>query len=923
MESQTYSYRNQFLHRAVFNVINRIRQSYKEDLIGSSIYHSTLADAVKLRDTFHQKDNTEIEKKLKKIAEKVGTWSFQELLELFVGAEYESYFGYEQNEQIEFYNSTFFPNLCMPGPDIFDLLGPVASSLKGSIEPATFNVVSKSTGRQEINTGCLLVLCEDQSLCVLGQFVKDTPEYYCKQYTFLDELKKDTLSKTKLPDKFAEKYIKYMTLKDFSSALSEQLVIRIHNAHQDAQKYAKLDNKQIIKKFKKCTAEDKREFLTIILMEKISPNVLSDMVKSCQPEEYNDIFSSLHLEMQEKLHKYKAVGEINSILKKRKREPKNSLEDQIIESGAPEEGINKALRKLQAIQSSRDGDAKAEKFLEGFLKIPFGVYQEERILNNTRKIIKRGENLRKRLKVSTEDGKIVRESQFKKFINKAKKLVKHKRSVTKFSKDSKTHKAEKRRYLSSARKVLDKAVYGHAQAKNQIERILAQWLNGQQRGTIIGLQGPPGNGKTSLIQRGLAKCLKDKTGNEHPFVFIPLGGLSNGSSLLGHSYTYVGSVWGRIVDGLIQSKCMNPIFFFDELDKVSSTERGQEIISVLTHLTDATQNNKFYDEYFQGIPLDLSRAMFVFTFNNANKIDRILRDRIHIINTNALQLTEKVVISQKYLLPPILEEVGFSQNDITFDESEVKQIIEEFTAEAGVRKLKEILYQIVREVNRKVIMENLELPIKLEKEFILDVLKRKYQINHTKIHSKPMVGVMNGLYASSTGLGGITKIEVSKGFSAKGVMDLQLTGNQGDIMKESMSCARTVAWNHLTPDEQKKIKKQEFALHVHCPSGATPKDGPSAGGAITLAMISLLKGITLPNNIAMTGEIDLQGNITEIGGLSEKLLGAKKAGVQQVYIPKDNEKDLNRILEDQLIVLDDEFKVDTVEHIDTLTEKLF
>ena len=194
--------------------------------------------------------------------------------------------------------------------------------------------------------------------------------------------------------------------------------------------------------------------------------------------------------------------------------------------------------------------------------------------------------------------------------------------------------------------------------------------------------------------------------------------MTNGSALLGHSYTYVGSVWGRIVDGLIQSKCMNPIFFFDELDKVSLTERGQEIISVLTHLADATQNHKFYDEYFQGIPLDLSRAMFVFTFNNENRIDRILRDRIHIIKTNALQLPEKVVISQKYLLPPILEEVGFSPQDIIIDETEVRQIVEEFTAEAGVRKLKEILYQIVREVNRKVIMEDLELPIKLEKDHL-------------------------------------------------------------------------------------------------------------------------------------------------------------------------------------------------------------
>jgi ATP-dependent Lon protease len=931
MESpQHYAFRNEFLNRTVFTTINKVRQSYNEGLLSPTSYQSAMTEACQLRDNFTNKTNLEIESSLKELVEKVGTWSFREMIELYLGPYYQDHFDVETQEMLEFYEQAFHPNVCMPGPNLLEVVGPVArgTNFEGIIEPASINFVgSKGAGgtKSGISTGCLMIFSDDQTICVLGNYVKDTPEYYCKQYTMLGKRRDEVIRRVKLPNSFTSDYIANMALCDFITMRVEQLIMHIDEAHKQSKDYVKMTVRKLEKEFSKADAREKREILTLLLMSDSQASSIPKLVKSCCPEEFNELYSSLHLDLQKKVKNYQAVGKLNEVMgkRKRRREPnKPSLEDRIEKSGAPQVGINKALQKLRAMKSSRDGDPKAEKYINGFLDIPFGVYQEEVILKNTKRLIDRGEKLRKRLKIQMD--KITKESMFRNLLKHAEKVTKSKRSVTKFRKDALIHRKEKQRYLASARKTMDRAVHGHHEAKNQIERVLAQWLNGEQRGTILGLQGPPGNGKTSLIQEGLAKCLKDSKGKSHPFVFIPLGGLTGGSSLLGHSFTYVGSIWGRIADGLMQSKCMNPIFYFDELDKVSNTERGQEIISVLTHLTDSTQNQKFFDEYFQGVPLDLSRATFVFTFNNINRVDRVLRDRIHIIKTKPLQLPEKQIIAQKYLLPKIVDEIGFGPEDIKFTNDQIRTIVEDYTMEAGVRKLKEILYDVVRETNRHVIDERFELPVTLTDEFMQEVLKRKHRINHDTVHSKPQVGVMNGMYASSIGLGGITKIEVSKTHANNSVLDLKLTGNQGDIMKESMACAKTVAWNHLTKKEQVDVNKNEFALHVHCPSGATPKDGPSAGGAITLAIISTLKNVPLPNDIAMTGEIDLHGNITEIGGLSEKLLGAKKAGVKRAFVPKDNARDLKRIYDDDLLSRDDpDFTVTTVEHISEMTEQLF
>ena len=418
---------------------------------------------------------------------------------------------------------------------------------------------------------------------------------------------------------------------------------------------------------------------------------------------------------------------------------------------------------------------------------------------------------------------------------------------------------------------LNSAVYGHDKAKRQVERIIGQWINGEKSGYCFGFEGPPGVGKTSLAKRGIAYCLKDHVGEERPFAFIAVGGSANGSTLEGHNYTYVGSTWGRIVDILIDTKCMNPIIFIDELDKISRTEHGRELIGILTHLIDPTQNDTFQDKYFSGIDLDLSKALFIFSYNDVECIDRILLDRIHRIKFKHLSLEEKLVITQNYILPEIYKKMGLD-NIVILTNKVVEYIIHTYTNESGVRKLKEVLFEIIGEINLSQLVcsgSKCSFPI----EVTIEEIKYKYLKDRPEhkikiIHSEHKVGIMSGLWANGVGQGGLLPIE-AKFLPSTTFLDLKLTGMQGDVMKESMNVARTLAWN-LLEDGRKKTLLESFektkcqGIHVHVPEGATPKDGPSGGGAITTVIYSLLSDRKINRNFAMTGEICLQGKITAI-----------------------------------------------------------
>ena len=375
----------------------------------------------------------------------------------------------------------------------------------------------------------------------------------------------------------------------------------------------------------------------------------------------------------------------------------------------------------------------------------------------------------------------------------------------------------------------------------------------------------------------VGKMFKRRRGQVSPVCLYCIGGSSNGSTLCGHNYTYVGSTWGRIVDILIEKKCMNPIIFIDELDKVSHSERGKEIIGILTHLIDSTQNTAFQDNYFSGIDLDLSKALFIFSYNNADHIDRILLDRIHRIKFKSLTIEEKLIIVQKYLLPEIYTKIGLIDS-LEFSTEVIQFIIESYTNEAGVRKLKEILFEIISEINLEILQKQIkfdDIPLVITKELIIHkYLHERKPIIYTTIHDMPTMGIITGLWANSLGKGGILAIECIY-FVAPQPLDFKLTGMQGDVMKESMNVAKTLAWKLTSKPTQnaliKEFKKHKMqGVHIHCPAGATPKDGPSAGTAITIALYSLFNKKKIKNHIAITGEINLQGRVTAIGGLPLK-----------------------------------------------------
>ena len=664
-----------------------------------------------------------------------------------------------------------------------------------------------------------------------------------------------------------------------------------------------------------------------------------------------------------------------------------SLEQQIYLMKADDIVKEKAMLKLKEIKGKPDEmGLKAKQYLEGLIKIPFGVYREEpalkeiKILNEWyRRILTIVQRLFPELKISAKkmytvldiikgtkaiieysrenigpiiettlnglclkqinvvvqhvnnyakthaiDVKIITSNQTKpmqikkiaEFLEKIKKeqpMILYdlydkvmaditQSSLTRIITDTETLNKNIKKVentLSDVLSVLDNSIYAHRRAKNQIMKIIGQWMNGEQTGYCFGFEGSPGIGKTSIAKKGLSKCLKNADGSSRPFAFIALGGSCNGSTIEGHGYTYMNSTWGKIVDILMDAKCMNPIIYIDELDKVSKTENGREIIGIFTHLIDQTQNDTFQDKYFSGINIDLSKALFIFSYNDPDQIDRVLLDRIHRIKFENLSLDDKMVIVKKYILPEINTKMGFD-NIVDISDAMIEHIIEKYTLEPGVRKLKELLFDLFGEINLDILKNASDTDIELPITITEDNLENKYLIKYHKItektiHKCPEVGIINGLWANALGRGGIIPIQTLL-YPSSSFLELRLTGLQGDVMKESMNVAKTLAWN-LTPNEVKKELLIQFketqcqGLHIHCPEGAVSKDGPSAGAAITAAIFSIFNNKKIKNNLAITGEINLQGEVTAIGGLDLKITGGIRAGIKTFLYPEANHRD--------------------------------
>lgn len=435
--------------------------------------------------------------------------------------------------------------------------------------------------------------------------------------------------------------------------------------------------------------------------------------------------------------------------------------------------------------------------------------------------------------------------------------------------------------LKHGLRVLNQDHYGLEEVKDRIVDYLAlRRLNSKLKSPILCLVGPPGVGKTSL-GKSIAKAMGRK------FIRVSMGGMRDEAEIRGHRRTYVGALPGKIIQGIKNAGSNNPVFMLDEIDKLGSDFRGDPA-SALLEVLDPVQNVNFMD-YYLSVPYDLSNVLFITTANYLDPIPAPLKDRMEIINISGYTEEEKLIISEKYIIPYQIKESGLKKDNITFEKDAIKDIIDGYTRESGLRKLEQTIAKVCRKVGRKIVEEKGK-SFTISKDSLIDYLgvRKFYPEDELKNND---IGVVTGLAWTPVG-GEVLFVECTR---YKGKGNLIVTGMLGDVMKESAQAA----YSHIkTIAKDYGINEEDFSnfdIHIHVPSGAVPKDGPSAGITIATALLSVCSNKKVKKDVAMTGEITITGKVLAIGGLKEKLIAAKRMGVKTVLIPEKNKSDLIKL----------------------------
>ena len=484
-------------------------------------------------------------------------------------------------------------------------------------------------------------------------------------------------------------------------------------------------------------------------------------------------------------------------------------------------------------------------------------------------------------------------------------------------------------FLNNIEEKMNNNIYGHIEPKKKIIEMLSKII--KVPGTNIqpmALVGPSGVGKTKFAKI-LSECL------DLPFIQITLGGQNDGELLHGHGYTYSSSQPGLIVKKMCESGNARCIMFFDELDKCLNRDgMNSDIMNILIHLIDPMTNNTFQDRFYQEVTFPLNKVIFIFSFNEIPKINSYLLKRLEIININNYILEDKIKITRGYILKQLCKETGFDYNSILISDETLTFLIDEYTSESGVRDLRIKLDNILSKLNvdflkkcnlfQNGVIYTMDNPLIITKEMIIDFFGYPKNIENMT-HNESVVGMTNGLYTSGNEIGGILSIQVVKNnYSINNNFSIEITGNLKKVMKESVKCAFNCAMNLISLKEKKIFYKEyPYGLLCHFCDASSVKDGPSAGCAIFLTFYSIIKNKKINNKIALTGEIDMLGNIKAIGGVRLKMQGAYKSGIETVYIPLENKYDVEELVKNNSIIFNDTKKYIFVSNVKELINSVF
>ena len=811
-----------------------------------------------------------------KFGAKIGFPSIHVALSVIIDDQYKYLYDNEINNLIKFYNNTFIP-------------------LKYTIEKindARIIFIKKTEMSQFVlihNCANIYIKYNDLYIVLSGYFTCDSlnvivrTSQLCNNFIYQKrkELESFIMSKKEINDKFIRSYMRNILLCDIVTLSNDEFYTNITDDYKLYNKLVKLSFIHLMKEFVRDELDQKLCLINMFNIVRLlllgsdeSINVAGLLYGITKEKKMNAEFSisdiiykNLSYLSQIKLRKTVANIKIEMDKIKGMSTDDIDLKKQIITCKNMPDMVKKAaFEKIEEMKSSNNEYYKQLMYVKTLLNFPWP---------------------------SPEDD-------------------------TFFADIGKT-KEKSKKFLDGVIGSLEDKVYGHVECKESIKELIGKWLcNPSSSGSAIGLSGPPGVGKTLI-----AKAIGDSLGI--PFVQITLGGQNDGELLHGHGYTYSGSQPGMIVKKMVEAGSARCVMYFDELDKACKKYDSNEIYNILIHITDPNTNTEFQDRFFQEIKFPLNKVLFIFSYNDSSIIDSILMDRIKEIDVKPFKLSDKKIILDKFIMKEMCNLVGFENGSIKIDEPTIDLIINQYTNESGVRDLKRKLEKIFLKLNidriyntnifKKVNTVSKNKPVTLNKEAVENYLG-KNTISIQTTHNENLVGVINGLYATDSGQGGILPIQIFDNYTTDDKFTLKLTGSQRRVMRESVVSAFTCAVHCIREDIRNEyFLKHTGGMHIHAISGSIPKDGPSAGGSFACGFVSRILNKKIRHDVALTGEIELTGKISKIGGLQYKLNGAKRAGIKLVLVSSENADDIETIKKDYDGLINENFQIILVDNL--------